>query len=187
MGWKYGIMIDENRQHWKCMYCGLIRYGGGVSRLKRHLAGDLDVKMCPKVPTSIAEEIRVHLQKKRERRRKRAAQSGGNHIKIKSSSDDGIVEKDLLHADLVVPVVTDTNVLEEVTNQTSGVHQDPTCSRVCKQTTNTFAPLSNQTSGVHQDPTCSRVCKQTTNTFAPLFNFIHFGSYYRETLEGVHA
>lgn len=142
MAWKYGIMIDENRQHWKCTYCGVIRYGGGVSRLKRHLAGDLDVKMCPKVPANVAEEIRVHLREKREGRRKRAAQNGGNNIKTKSSSDDGIVGKDNLPADLVVPPPeTDTNVLEEVTNQTSAVHQDATCPKVCKRTTSTFASL----------------------------------------------
>ncbi|TVU34114.1 hypothetical protein EJB05_15943 [Eragrostis curvula] len=130
MGWKYGIMIDENRQHWKCMYCGLIRYGGGVSRLKRHLAGDLDVKMCPKVPADVAEEIREHLRKKRERRRKRAAQNGGNNMKIKSSYGDVMIKKDLLPADFGVPAEMDTNVLEEVTNQNNMVHQDPTCPKI---------------------------------------------------------
>lgn len=133
MGWKYGIMIDENRQHWKCMYCGLIRYGGGVSRLKRHLAGDLDVKMCPKVPADVVEEIREHLRKKRERRRKRAAQNGGDNVKTKSPSGDADVEKDLLPSDSVLPDGTGTNVLEEVTNQTSSVHHDTT-SRVYKWT-----------------------------------------------------
>ncbi|KAF8671056.1 hypothetical protein HU200_050335 [Digitaria exilis] len=123
MGWKYGIMIDENRQHWKCMYCGLIRYGGGVSRLKRHLAGDLDVKMCPKVPADVVEEIREHLRKKRERRRKCTAQNGGNNVNTKSSSDDTNVEKDLQPTDSVLLAGTGTNVLEEATNQTS--HQDP--------------------------------------------------------------
>ncbi|CAL4956210.1 unnamed protein product [Urochloa decumbens] len=130
MGWKYGIMIDENRQHWKCMYCGLIRYGGGVSRLKRHLAGDLDVKMCPKVPADVVEEIREHLRKKRERRRKRAALNGGNNVKTKSSFDDANVEKDILPADSVLPAGMGTNVLEEINNQTSMVHQDPTYPRV---------------------------------------------------------
>jgi len=130
MGWKYGIMIDENRQHWKCMYCGLIRYGGGVSRLKRHLAGDLDVKMCPKVPADVVEEIREHLRKKRERRRKRTAQNGGNSVKTKSSSDDANVEEDLLPSDSVLPAGMSSDVLEEVTNQTSMVDQDPTYPRV---------------------------------------------------------
>lgn len=131
MGWKYGIMIDENRQHWKCMYCGLIRYGGGVSRLKRHLAGDLDVKMCPKVPADVVEEIREHLRKKREKRRKRAAQNGGNSVNTKSCS-----EKDLQPTDSVLPAGTGTDVLEEVTNQTS--HQDAAYPMVYKRTMLTF-------------------------------------------------
>lgn len=126
MGWKYGIMIDENRQHWKCMYCGLIRYGGGVSRLKRHLAGDLDVKMCPEVPADVVEEIREHLRKKRERRRKRAAQNGGDNVKAKNPSGDANVEKDLLPSNSVLPDGMDTNVLEEVTNQTGSVHHETT-------------------------------------------------------------
>jgi hypothetical protein len=139
MGWKYGIMIDENRQHWKCMYCGLIRYGGGVSRLKRHLAGDLDVKMCSKVPADVVEEIREHLRKKRERRRKRAAQNGGDNVKTKSFSDDANPEN--LPADSVLPAGMGTNVLEEVTNQTSMVHQDPTYPRVYKWTISIFPSL----------------------------------------------
>jgi hypothetical protein len=129
-------MIDENRQHWKCMYCHLTRYGGGVSRLKRHLAGDLDVKMCPKVPANVAEKIREHLQKKRERRKKRAAQNGGDSVS--SFADDTKTEKDPLPVDLEVPTRVDACVLEEVTNQTNECHQEPT-TRVYKGITAVIA------------------------------------------------
>uniref|UniRef100_A0A0E0JJX2 PHD-type domain-containing protein n=1 Tax=Oryza punctata TaxID=4537 RepID=A0A0E0JJX2_ORYPU len=125
IGWKHGIMIDENRQHWKCMYCHLTRYGGGVSRLKRHLAGDLDVKMCPKVPADVSEKIREHLRKKRERRKKRAAQNGDNYVTVKSTSDDIKSGKDHLPVDSEVLTGVDT-VLEEVTNQTNHDNQDLT-------------------------------------------------------------
>ncbi|VAH76822.1 unnamed protein product [Triticum turgidum subsp. durum] len=128
IGWKHGIMIDENRQHWKCMYCHLTRYGGGVSRLKRHLAGDLDVKMCPKVPADVAENIREHLQKKRERRKTRAAQNGVNSV-TRSSADDTKAEKDPLPVDLEVPTRIDTYILEEGTNLTNADHQEPTIFR----------------------------------------------------------
>uniref|UniRef100_J3L0X3 PHD-type domain-containing protein n=1 Tax=Oryza brachyantha TaxID=4533 RepID=J3L0X3_ORYBR len=124
IGWKHGIMIDENRQHWKCMYCHLTRYGGGVSRLKRHLAGDLDVKMCPKVPADVSEKIREHLRKKRERRKKRAAQNGDNHVTSKSTCDDIKAGKDPLPVDSELLTGEDT-VLEEVTNQTNHDNQDP--------------------------------------------------------------
>ncbi|XP_052164373.1 uncharacterized protein LOC127781446 isoform X2 [Oryza glaberrima] len=125
IGWKHGIMIDENRQHWKCMYCHLTRYGGGVSRLKRHLAGDLDVKMCPKVPADVSEKIREHLRKKRERRKKRAAQNRDNCVTAKSTSDDIKSGKDPLPVDSEVLTGVDT-VLEEVTNQTNHDNQDLT-------------------------------------------------------------
>jgi hypothetical protein len=133
IGWKHGIMIDENRQHWKCMYCHLTRYGGGVSRLKRHLAGDLDVKMCPKVPADVAENIREHLQKKRERRKKQAAQNGVNSV-TRSFADDTKAEKDPLPVDLEVPTQIDTYILEEGTNLTNADHQEPTIFRVYKGT-----------------------------------------------------
>ncbi|KAL6615395.1 hypothetical protein ACP70R_037665 [Stipagrostis hirtigluma subsp. patula] len=126
IGWKHGIMIDENRQHWKCRYCHLTRYGGGVSRLKRHLAGDLDVKMCPKVPADVSEKIREHLRRKRQRRKKRAAQNDGNNVKAKGSSDDAMVEKDPLPASSVVQDGRGTYVVEEDTNQTSKAYQDST-------------------------------------------------------------
>lgn len=116
------------------MYCHLTRYGGGVSRLKRHLAGDLDVKMCPKVPADVAEKIREHLQKKRERRKKRAAQNTADSV-TRSFADDTKAEKDPLPIDLEVPARVDTCVLGEVTNQTNEGHQEPTISWVYKATT----------------------------------------------------
>ncbi|MQL84712.1 hypothetical protein Taro_017222 [Colocasia esculenta] len=38
IGWQHGIML-ENRHNFKCNYCGFTGQGGGVSRLKKHLAG----------------------------------------------------------------------------------------------------------------------------------------------------
>ncbi|KAG8051682.1 hypothetical protein GUJ93_ZPchr0001g30891 [Zizania palustris] len=124
IGWKHGIMIDDNRQHWKCMYCHLTRYGGGVSRLKRHLAGDLDVKMCPKVPADVSEKIREHLRRKREKRKNQAAQNCDNYITNKNTCDDSRTEKDPLPVDseVLTGVVT---VLEEVTNQTNHDNPEP--------------------------------------------------------------
>ncbi|KAL5221714.1 hypothetical protein ABZP36_026427 [Zizania latifolia] len=124
IGWEHGIMIDENRQHWKCLYCHLTRYGGGVSRLKRHLAGDLDVKMCPKVPADVSEKIREHLRNKRERRKKRPAQNDDNSMATKSTSDDSRTEKDPLPVDSEVLAGVEP-VLEEVTNQTNHDNQEP--------------------------------------------------------------
>lgn len=54
-------MINGNRQHWQCNWCGLTRFGGGVTRLKRHLAGDLDVRQCPNAPSEVVKEVRRNL------------------------------------------------------------------------------------------------------------------------------
>ncbi|KAG8045036.1 hypothetical protein GUJ93_ZPchr0008g11792 [Zizania palustris] len=123
IGWKYGIMIDENRQHWKCMYCHMTRRGGGVSRLKRHLAGDLDVKVCPKVPADVSEKIREHMREKRARRKKRVTQNNDNIMATKSTSDDR-TEKDPLPVDSEGLTGVES-VLEEVTNQTNHDDQEP--------------------------------------------------------------
>jgi BED zinc finger len=61
MGWAYGKMINGNRQHWQCNWCGLTRFGGGVTRLKRHLAGDLDVRQCPNAPVDVVKKVRHNL------------------------------------------------------------------------------------------------------------------------------
>jgi BED zinc finger len=61
MGWAYGKMINGNRQHWQCNWCGLTRFGGGVTRLKRHLAGDLHVRQCPNAPADVVKEVRRNL------------------------------------------------------------------------------------------------------------------------------
>ncbi|KAJ4798749.1 Zinc finger protein DPF3 [Rhynchospora pubera] len=61
MGWAYGKMINGNRQHWQCNWCGLTRYGGGVTRLKRHIAGDMDVRQCPNAPSEVVKEVRHNL------------------------------------------------------------------------------------------------------------------------------
>lgn len=75
IGWDHGEIVDGNRFHWMCNWCGLIRYGGGVSRLKNHLAGTSHVRKCPKVPADISKSIMNHLIEKRKRRKPRSTQN----------------------------------------------------------------------------------------------------------------
>ncbi|XP_042393311.1 PHD finger protein EHD3-like isoform X2 [Zingiber officinale] len=72
IGWDHGEIVDGNRFHWMCNWCGLIRYGGGVSRLKNHLAGTSHVRKCPNVPADISKSIMNHLIEKSKRRKKRS-------------------------------------------------------------------------------------------------------------------
>ncbi|XP_074573313.1 PHD finger protein EHD3-like [Curcuma longa] len=77
IGWDHGEIVDGNRFHWMCNWCGLIRYGGGVSRLKNHLAGTSHVRKCPNVPADISKSIKNHLIEKSKRRKKRSTPNCG--------------------------------------------------------------------------------------------------------------
>lgn len=58
-GWAHGIMVNGGRQKIKCKYCNKVMLGGGISRLKQHLAGERgNVTPCEEVP----EEVKVQIQ-----------------------------------------------------------------------------------------------------------------------------
>ncbi|XP_050938906.1 uncharacterized protein LOC103496546 isoform X5 [Cucumis melo] len=58
-GWAHGIMVNGGRQKIKCKYCNKVMLGGGISRLKQHLAGERgNVAPCEEVP----EEVKVQIQ-----------------------------------------------------------------------------------------------------------------------------
>ena len=61
IGWDHGEMVNGVKQHWRCNYCGVMRHGGGVTRLKLHLVGHKDVLKCPNVPDQVSNEIARHL------------------------------------------------------------------------------------------------------------------------------
>ena len=51
IGWNNGTAIDDNFRKTKCNFCNKIINGGGVTRLKEHLAGvGGDVSACLIVP-----------------------------------------------------------------------------------------------------------------------------------------
>lgn len=58
-GWAHGIMVNGGRQKIKCKYCNKVMLGGGISRLKQHLAGERgNVAPCEEVP----EEVKVQIK-----------------------------------------------------------------------------------------------------------------------------
>ncbi|WOL04504.1 PHD finger protein EHD3-like isoform X2 [Canna indica] len=92
IGWAHGEIVDGNTHHWMCNWCGLIRYSGGVTRLKKHLAGVCAVKKCPNVPEDIAKSILDHLiekQKSKYERRRKPIKSSGNGGKILNGFHNG--------------------------------------------------------------------------------------------------
>ncbi|KAJ4720490.1 HAT transposon superfamily [Melia azedarach] len=61
-GWAHGTMVNGGRQKIKCKYCHKIFLGGGISRLKQHLAGERgNVAPCEEVPEEVKVQIQQHL------------------------------------------------------------------------------------------------------------------------------
>ena len=61
-GWAHGIMVNGGRQKIKCKYCHKVMLGGGISRLKQHLAGERgNVAPCDQVPEDVKVQIQQHL------------------------------------------------------------------------------------------------------------------------------
>ncbi|KAJ6830139.1 PHD finger protein EHD3-like [Iris pallida] len=62
VGWEHGEMVvPGNRFSWKCKWCGLVRCSGGVTRLKKHLAGAKHISPCQKVPEHVARAMKDNL------------------------------------------------------------------------------------------------------------------------------
>ncbi|XP_026447559.1 uncharacterized protein LOC113348074 [Papaver somniferum] len=61
-GWAHGKMINEDRQKIKCIYCDKVILGGGISRLKQHLAGYRgNIAPCENVPEDVRAKMQQHL------------------------------------------------------------------------------------------------------------------------------
>lgn len=61
-------MINGNRYHWKCKWCNFVGRSGGVTRLKKHLAGGWQVTPCAKVPRNISNTMNNYLIQLRNKR-----------------------------------------------------------------------------------------------------------------------
>jgi hypothetical protein len=59
-GWKYAYWPNiQNIDVIACSLCGVSFYGGGIKRVKKHLAGGFgDTKACMKTTTAIRMEMR---------------------------------------------------------------------------------------------------------------------------------
>lgn len=55
-------MVDGDRQKIKCKYCNKVILGGGISRLKQHLAGERgNIVPCEEVPEDVKLQMQQHL------------------------------------------------------------------------------------------------------------------------------
>ena len=63
-GRKYGIMLNNNSNSWKCIFCKK-DFNAGISRLKQHLRGDhRNAKACTLCPPHVREALIKHKQMK---------------------------------------------------------------------------------------------------------------------------
>ena len=52
--WAYGRAVPDARNNTQCTFCGKMIRGGGITRLKYHLAGiPSDVEACKKVSEDV--------------------------------------------------------------------------------------------------------------------------------------
>ncbi|KAF2596942.1 hypothetical protein F2Q68_00011892 [Brassica cretica] len=63
-GRKYGIMLNNNSNSWKCIFCKN-NFNAGISRLTQHLRGDhRNAKACTLCPPHVREALIKHKQMK---------------------------------------------------------------------------------------------------------------------------
>ncbi|XP_058106460.1 uncharacterized protein LOC131249702 [Magnolia sinica] len=64
IGWTYGQPISDNRFGSICDLCDHVSRSGGITRLKKHLAGGYrNVADCPKCPKDVREQMKTILKK----------------------------------------------------------------------------------------------------------------------------
>ncbi|MQL83680.1 hypothetical protein Taro_016184 [Colocasia esculenta] len=115
IGWQHGIML-ENRHNFKCNYCGFTGQRGGVSRLKKHLAGGRlagyhDVQGCKLVLREVKKIMIEHLKQVRaETARKKADKEIQERIISGRERDEDVDDEVEMYAEYV----PDPNVLERL-------------------------------------------------------------------------
>ncbi|KAK8944915.1 hypothetical protein KSP39_PZI007719 [Platanthera zijinensis] len=64
-GWNHFSLIQssDGKKHYKCLHCGVIYMGGGINRMKQHLAGIKgNVVACKKVSHDIRNQMQENLK-----------------------------------------------------------------------------------------------------------------------------
>ena len=103
--WEHALPNPDSKQGSICKYCGLVMKGGGVTRLKYHLAGvdpRHNVQRCNSVPPEVKQHITAMLDHKQHQKNKKAHQieelraelRGEGHINLSDSDDDVDVDHD---------------------------------------------------------------------------------------------
>ncbi|MQL91191.1 hypothetical protein Taro_023796 [Colocasia esculenta] len=106
IGWQHGVMLGS-RHNFKCNYCSFTGQGGGVSRLKKHLAGGRlagyhDMQGCKMVPSEVKKLMIEHLKHVRpDTARKRADKEIQERIISGRERDEDIEDEVEMYAEYV--------------------------------------------------------------------------------------
>ncbi|MQL91118.1 hypothetical protein Taro_023725 [Colocasia esculenta] len=104
IGWQHGTALGS-RHNYKSNYCGHTGQGGGVSRLKKHLAGGRlagyhDVQGCKSVPAEVKRLMIEHLKGVRaETIRKRADKEMQERIISRRQRDEDVNDEPEIYAE----------------------------------------------------------------------------------------
>jgi len=125
--WDYCIeMIDpKGRKFWKCMYCEKEFKGGGIHRIKQHLAGKKgDAVGCKKVPYDVRYKMQQNLKEIDEKKNK-----GQNDLTDKQVLEDNVASSE------VQPPVQHITQSAAISSSQSGIKRKST-----EDGSNFFAP-----------------------------------------------
>ena len=62
IGWEHVKSFDGNKRTPRYKYYGKIIHGGGITRLKQHIAHiSRQVEGCPSVPTEVVQSIKLYM------------------------------------------------------------------------------------------------------------------------------
>ncbi|KDP27070.1 hypothetical protein JCGZ_22067 [Jatropha curcas] len=120
-GWAHGTMVNGGRQKIKCKYCHKIFLGGGISRLKQHLAGERgNVAPCEDVPEYVKVQIQQHLGFKVLEKLKKQKEANGTKTSHMSYLQDreGDDDEDLGPLKKMASRRRGKNILEGTSNRT---------------------------------------------------------------------
>ncbi|XP_025661739.1 uncharacterized protein [Arachis hypogaea] len=96
LAWKYvALQIVNGKPQYQCLFCLQVFNGGGIHRMKKHLAKVTgDVKKCPKVPYDVEkqmESLLKDIQANKKKRKVSFGEEGGDEVE--DAIDEAIQEE----------------------------------------------------------------------------------------------
>ncbi|RYR47044.1 hypothetical protein Ahy_A07g032954 [Arachis hypogaea] len=97
LAWKYvALQMVNGKPQYQCLFCLQVFNGGGIHRMKKHLAKITgDVKKCPKVPYDVEkqmESLLKEIQTNKNKRKVSFSEEGGDEVE--DAIDEAIAQEE---------------------------------------------------------------------------------------------